>query len=119
MKKLTSLQVLGLFLAAKLLLHFCLNAGWSFHRDELLYLALGRNLDWGYASVPPCIGLWAWLGGEGLDGSVWAVRLSSTLFVTGTGLLTGLLARDFLPKESKGKTFDHFSHNEKDGINCE
>jgi hypothetical protein len=103
MKKLTSIHVLGLFLAAKLLLHFCLNAGWSFHRDELLYLALGRHLDWGYASVPPGIGLWAWLGGEVLGGSVWAVRLISTLFGTGTVLLTGLMAREFLPKESNGK----------------
>jgi 4-amino-4-deoxy-L-arabinose transferase-like glycosyltransferase len=103
MKKLTSLQILGIFLVAKLLLHFSLNAGWPFHRDELLYLALGRHLDWGYASVPAGIGFWAWLGTEVLGGSVWAVRLIATLFGTGTVLLTGLMVREFFPKENNGR----------------
>lgn len=62
------------FLLAKLLLHLYVNNLWSFHRDELLYLALGRHLDWGYASVPPLIGFWAWFGNELLGGSVGAIR---------------------------------------------
>lgn len=103
MKKYTWSQILTAFLAAKLLLHFFLNAQWSFHRDELLYLALGRHLDWGYASVPPGIGVWAWVSDALLGGSVWAVRLVSTLFGTATVLLTGLMAREFLPKENDGR----------------
>lgn len=96
MKKVTWVHLLAALLAAKLLLHFCLNAQWSFHRDELLYLALGRNLDWGYASVPPGISFWAWFGDRVLGGSVGAIRLIATLFGTGTVLLTGLIAKEML-----------------------
>jgi 4-amino-4-deoxy-L-arabinose transferase-like glycosyltransferase len=99
----TWLHLLLAFIAAKLLFHLSINAQWSFHRDELLYLALGRHLDWGYASVPAGIGFWAWIGDTILGGSVWAVRLISTLFGTATVLLTGLMAREFLPKETSGK----------------
>lgn len=42
--------------AAKLLFHFFTNINYGFHRDEMLYLALGRHLDWGYWSNPPLIG---------------------------------------------------------------
>jgi len=98
MKRLTWLPILAAFLIAKLLLHCCLNGQWSFHRDELLYLALGRNLDWGYASVPPGIGFWAWFSDQILGGSVQAIRLISTLFGTATVLLTGLMAKEMLPK---------------------
>lgn len=104
MKKLTWIQVLAVFLLLKLALHFYLNGQWSFHRDELLYLSLGRHLDWGYASVPAGIGFWAWLGGGVLGGSVWAVRLISTLFGTGTVLLTALMAKEMLPRgEATGR----------------
>lgn len=96
MKKFTWLQVLLFFIGLKLLLHLSLNAQWSFHRDELLYLALGRHLDWGYASVPAGIGFWVWLGDSVLGGSVWAIRLISTLFGTATVLLTGLMAKEML-----------------------
>lgn len=97
MKKFTWLHLLAAFVAAKLLLHLYVNGLWSFHRDELLYLALGRHLDWGYASVPPNIGFWGWVGGELLGGSVGAVRLISTLVGTGTVVLTALMAREMLP----------------------
>jgi len=100
MKRLTWLQILAAFLTAKLVLHLYLNGQWSFHRDELLYLALGRNLDWGYASVPPGIGFWAWFGDTVLGGSVQAIRLISTLFGTATVLLTGLMAKEMLPKNN-------------------
>ncbi len=93
------------FLAVKLGLHFYVNGQWSFHRDELLYLALGRHLDWGYASVPAGIGFWAWLGGDVLGGSVEAVRAISTVFGTATVLLTGLMAKEMLPKDSRGGHF--------------
>jgi hypothetical protein len=101
MKKLGGLQILLALLALKFLLHLWLNGQWSFHRDELLYLALGRNLDWGYASVPAGIGFWAWLGDSVLGGSVEAIRLISTLFGTATVLLTGLMAKEFLPKNAE------------------
>ncbi|MBK8507040.1 MAG: hypothetical protein IPL46_35635 [Saprospiraceae bacterium] len=54
-KRITWLHILLFFAAVKLILHFSTNTLWSLHRDALLYLALGRHLDWGYASVPPSI----------------------------------------------------------------
>lgn len=105
MKKLNWTQILAILLLLKLAFHFYLNGQWSFHRDGLLYLALGRHLDWGYASVPAGIGFWAWLGGEVLGGSVWVVRLISTLFGTGTVLLTALMAKEMLPKNQENGRF--------------
>ncbi|MEK7254269.1 MAG: glycosyltransferase family 39 protein, partial [Bacteroidota bacterium] len=100
MKKLTWLHVLLAFAAFKIIFHFSINGLWSFHRDELLYLALGMHLDWGYASVPPSIGFFGWLGSSGLGGSVEAVRLISTLFGTGIMVLTGLMAKEMLAPTS-------------------
>ncbi|MFN0013661.1 MAG: ArnT family glycosyltransferase [Saprospiraceae bacterium] len=97
------LLVLAAFLLVKFLFHLYLNGQWSFHRDELLYLALGRHLAWGYASVPAGIGFWAWFADAVLGGSVEAVRLIATLAGTGTVLFTGLMAREMLPNQSSGK----------------
>ena len=87
-------HLLLFFTIAKLVLHLVTNGLWSFHRDALLYLALGRNLDWGYASVPPSIAAFAWFGSEVLGGSVEAVRLIPSLFSTFTLALTMLMARE-------------------------
>lgn len=97
MKKITWLHLLIALLAAKLLLHLYTNCLWSFHRDALLYLALGRHLDWGYASVPPAIGFWGWAGAHILGGSVEGVRIIPTVFGTATIALTALMAREMLP----------------------
>ncbi|MBK8923098.1 MAG: glycosyltransferase family 39 protein, partial [Saprospirales bacterium] len=99
------LRLLAALLLAKLLLHLYLNGQWSFHRDELLYLALGRRPAWGFASVPPGIGFWAWLGDRVLGGSVEGIRLIATLFGTATVLLTGLMAREMLPAGERSGRF--------------
>lgn len=103
MKKLTWIHLLGALIAIKLLFHLYVNGLWSFHRDELLYLALGRHLDWGFASVPPAIGFWGWFGDAVLGGSVGGVRLIATLFGTGTVVITALMAREMLPPTASGK----------------
>lgn len=46
----------------------------GFHRDELLYLALGRHLDWGFWSNPPLIGAVSWLVQHTLGDSLFAAR---------------------------------------------
>lgn len=110
MKLRNGLQILAVLLIAKLFLHFYLNGQWSFHRDELLYLALGRNLDWGYASVPAGIGFWAWFGDSILGGSVFAIRLITTLFGTATVLFTGLMAKEMMPtKDISGSKTGNFA----------
>ncbi len=97
-------HILGVLLAAKLLLHLYLNGQLSFHRDELLYLALGRRMDWGFASVPPGIAFWAWVGDNLPGGSVEGIRLISTLSGTAAVLLTMLMAKEMLPgREGSGR----------------
>ena len=44
-------------IAARLLVYDNL----EYHRDELLYLALGQHPDFGYATVPPLIGWVSWM----------------------------------------------------------
>ncbi len=103
MEKVRWWHILLLFVCAKIALHLFTNGLWSFHRDALLYLALGRHLDWGYASVPPSIGFFGWLGTQVLGGSVEAVRLIPTFFATATVVLTALMAREMLPARFSGK----------------
>ena len=87
-------HILFVFALLKITLHLLTNGLWSFHRDTLLYLALGRHPDWGYASVPPSIAAFAWIGTNILGGSVGAVSLMPSLFSTATLVLTGLTARE-------------------------
>lgn len=80
--------------AAKLLFHLFTNTNYGFHRDEMLYLALGRHLDVGYWSNPPLIGWLAALIQTVLGDSMFAVRLLPSLFSTGILILTALMARE-------------------------
>src|ERR1700710_115755 len=52
----------------------------GFHRDELLHLALGDHLDWGFKEVPPFIALLAKITTTLFGDSVFAARIFSTLF---------------------------------------
>lgn len=49
--------LVSIFIAAKLMLHFFTSTNYDLHRDTFLYYALSEELDWGYASVPPLIGI--------------------------------------------------------------
>lgn len=49
------------WVAVKVALHLLVPEGWDLHRDEYLYLALGRHPAWGYWSTGPFIGAVAWL----------------------------------------------------------
>jgi hypothetical protein len=44
-----------------LIIHLVFYNNLEFHRDELLYFSLGEHLDFGYHSVPPFIGLLAFI----------------------------------------------------------
>src|ERR1700712_4956071 len=52
----------------------------GFHRDELLHLALGDHLDWGYKEVPPFIAVLAKISNTFFGDSVFAARIFSTIF---------------------------------------
>lgn len=77
----------------KLLLHLYVNTIYGFHRDELLYLALGQHPDWGYWSNPPLIGGLGWLV-QSLGGALWEVRLLPTLAGCGLVVLAAAMARE-------------------------
>ncbi|NJK97231.1 MAG: glycosyltransferase family 39 protein [Bacteroidales bacterium] len=49
--------IISIFIVIKLLLHFFTSTNYDIHRDTFLYYSLSENLDWGYASVPPFIGV--------------------------------------------------------------
>ncbi len=51
----------------------------GFQRDELLHLALGDHLDWGFKEVPPFIALLAKISTTVFGDSVFATRVFSTL----------------------------------------
>lgn len=79
-----------------LAVHIAVNAAgpYEFHRDELLYLAMGRHLQWWRMDFPPFIAavarLTQWLGG-GL--ALWSVRLAPALAAAAMIVLSGWMAR--------------------------
>ncbi len=96
------LLLILLFAFLKLSFHLMTNDLWSFHRDEFLYLALGRNLDWGYWSNAPFTGFlsfiaqWVFGGSDGI--SVAYLRFFPALFSTGVMVLVLLLVREMSGK---------------------
>lgn len=83
------------FVLAKVAIHLATANTLGFHRDEFLYLALGRRLDWGFWSNPPFIGLVAWVSQHLLGDSLLATRFFSALGGGALVGLTGLMVRDF------------------------
>jgi hypothetical protein len=75
-------------------LHLAFYPNLEYHRDELLYMALGNHPAWGYASVPPLIGWLAWLVQATVGYSVLAVKLVPALFSGVMVLLGAQIARE-------------------------
>jgi 4-amino-4-deoxy-L-arabinose transferase-like glycosyltransferase len=73
-----------------IVIHLAVAGNLSYHRDEMLYLALGMHPAAGYSTVPPMIGLLSWLIQNIFGYSLFAVRLIPAL--TG-GLMVMLVAR--------------------------
>lgn len=69
-----------IFVAIKVGLNLLAMSHFGFHRDELLHLALGDHLDWGFKEVPPFIALLAKITTTLFGNSVFAARIFSTLF---------------------------------------
>ena len=70
-----------------ILLHLVFYQNLEYHRDELLYFSLGMHPAAGYASVPPLVGLLAWVMGSLFGYSVLAVKLLPAL---GSGVMVVL-----------------------------
>lgn len=69
-----------IFVAIKVGLNLLAISHYGFHRDELLHLALGDHLDWGFKEVPPFIAVLAKITTTVFGDSVFAARIFSTLF---------------------------------------
>ena len=76
--------------AVKLALALYASGYYHYFRDELYFIACGRNLDWGYVDHPPLVALYARFG-ELFGGSLRGFRLLATLAGTLRVLLTGVL----------------------------
>jgi hypothetical protein len=82
--------------AIKVGLHLTVNARtpYGIHRDELLYLGMGRNLQlWGM-DFPPAIAIVAEVSRTLLGDSLLALRLFPALFGAGILVLAAVIARD-------------------------
>ncbi len=89
-------DLLAALVVSKLALHFATNAlgPYEFHRDELLYLAMGEHFRPFSMDFPPLVALLS-LVASGLFGdSVFAVRLFPALLGTGVMVLAALIARE-------------------------
>ncbi|QEC52312.1 dolichyl-phosphate-mannose-protein mannosyltransferase [Anseongella ginsenosidimutans] len=83
-----ALVLLRILAFVKFLLPFLIvHPAYELHRDEFLYLAEARHLDWGYLEAPPLLSLLAWVSLLSGDHEFW-VRLWPAIF----GALTFLLA---------------------------
>ncbi|MGZ3822444.1 MAG: hypothetical protein ACXVB6_17760, partial [Mucilaginibacter sp.] len=63
-----------IFVAIKVGLNMLAMSHFGFQRDELLHLALGDHLDWGFKEVPPFIALLAKISTTVFGESVFATR---------------------------------------------
>jgi len=88
--------VIGVLAGFKLALHVAVNliTPYEFHRDELLYLAMGRHLRLWAMDFPPAIALLA-RAGQGVAGdSLFGLRLIPALAGTALVVLAALLSRE-------------------------
>lgn len=81
-----------IFVAIKVVLNLFAMPHFGFQRDELLHLALGDHLDWGFKEVPPVIAVIAKISSTIFGNSVFATRVFCTvaagLIIWFTGLIT-------------------------------
>lgn len=83
-----------LMVILKLLVHLLIIEEYGFHRDEFLYLALGKHPDWGFWSNPPLIGWLSAIVQNTLGGDIWAIRLIPVLAVSSIVVMIALMARE-------------------------
>ena len=68
--------------------YFLQNPVYEPHRDELLYLAEGHHLAWGFMEVPPVLSIFAWLTHLLGDGMFW-VKFWPSLLGAATFVVAG------------------------------
>lgn len=89
-----ALGALGALAVVKGAVHLPLAGRYGYFRDELYFLDLGRNLDWGYVDCAPLIGVVAKLALL-LGASLPVLRTIAALAGAGVVVMAALLAREF------------------------
>lgn len=84
--------IIGLWALVLLIVHLMTAKNYEFHRDELLYMSLGKHLDWGFASVPPFIGFLAKIASLSFDNDQLGIKLMAALGGSATLIFVGLIA---------------------------
>jgi hypothetical protein len=77
-----------------IIIHLLIRNNLEYHRDELLYFSLGMHPAAGYASVPPLIGLAAWLMQSLFGFSLFAVRILPALLGGALIMLSAAIAKE-------------------------
>ncbi len=88
------------FIVVKLLLHLSTNTNYELHRDEMLYFNMADHPAFGYATVPPLIGLLAFIVKTVFGYSVFGLRL----FPAMAGALSLLLMAKIIRELNGGLT---------------
>ena len=79
----------------KLTIHFLSSTVYELHRDEMLYFALGNNLDFGYASTPPLIGILAFISRILFGYSEFGIKLFPALIGAVSIVIISLMVKEF------------------------
>ncbi|MBN1351963.1 glycosyltransferase family 39 protein [candidate division KSB1 bacterium] len=90
----SDLAILAYISIIKLLIHFFTNNHYGFHRDEFLYIAMGKHLAWGYLELPPALGVISFLTQNLIGDSIFAIRLFPAVAGALLVFFSGLLARE-------------------------
>jgi hypothetical protein len=77
------------------IVHCATNGQYGYFRDELYFMACGRELAFGYVDQPPLIALVARISELLSSGSVWWFRMPAALAHTGLVIATGRMALRF------------------------
>jgi hypothetical protein len=80
--------------AALLVVHCIFNNRYDYFRDEFDYLACAKHLAWGYVDQPPIIPWLTRVSLIALGGSLRAIRFLPALAMSGTVVITAIIARE-------------------------
>lgn len=78
----------------KLVVHLLTMHNYGLQRDAYLYYSLGENLDWGFVSVPPMIGLISWFSTSIFGNTVFALRIFPALIGSLSVIIIGKLVQE-------------------------
>ena len=88
----TTVGLLFFFGLLKFTLHVFFLPRYGLHADELYYIHLGKDFQWGFPDISPLVTWVAGLSAKLFGDSVAAWRIIPTLFSSFTVVLTGLIA---------------------------